>query len=178
MTDDASAPADGALEARLAAVERALTDGETDVDGLSDAAALAARVGELESTVERLDDRVAELEAATRALRGYVGGVRAVNESVERRADAALAAVESLEADLRDGPDPARTAVDAAGASTDAAGAHRRDAGDESADGDGDDDTRTATSADAAADADAAGTEGNDETPRGPSLAARLRDGS
>lgn len=90
MTDDR-------LEARLEAVERALTDGETAVADLADAAALRA---ELSGANERLDDieeRVTELEAATQALRGYVGNVRQVNEEVERRADAALAKVESLE---------------------------------------------------------------------------------
>ena len=176
MSDDTASAADAALEPRLAAVERALTDGETDVDGLSDAAALAARVDQLESTVGRLDDRVTELEAATRALRGYVGGVRAVNQSVERRADAALAAVESLEADLRDGPDPALAAAGAAAETTGAAaaGAHLGDAGidDENADGDGDD-VRTLTDTDTDADEVE-----DDGTPQGPSLAAHLRDGS
>ena len=169
MTDDASPAADAALESRLAAVERALTDGETDIDGLPDVAVLAARVDELESTVGRLDDRVTELEAATRALRGYVGGVRAVNESVERRADAALAAVESLEADLRDGPDPASAALDAETVEAAAAGTRRRDGGpEERADGDGGD-VRETTDADEAEDG---------ETPQGVSLAARLRDRS
>lgn len=172
MTDDAPSTTDAeAIESRLAAVERALTDGETDVDGLSDAAELAARVDELESTVDRLDDRVAELEAATRALRGYVGGVRAVNESVERRADAALAAVESLEDALRDGPDSA----------LDAAGAGVLD-GDSSAVGvrDGDADAvDTCDGRDSGSDAGAGRTDGDDRTPggapQGDSLAARLR---
>ena len=160
MTDDAPSAADAALESRLAAVERALTDGETDIDGLPDAAALAVRVDELETTVERLDDRVVELEAATHALRGYVGGVRAVNESVEQRADAALAAVESLETALRDGPDPALTAV-GTNAETPIAAA---DAAASDGGGRGKDETEPADSA------------GADETPQGLSLAARLRD--
>lgn len=44
-----------------------------------------------------LEDRVAELEAAVEALRGYAGSVRAVNDRVEERADAAVATVESLQ---------------------------------------------------------------------------------
>jgi chromosome segregation ATPase len=55
------------------------------------------------STAERLDtleSRVSELEATTRALRGYVGGVRAADTEIERRADAALAAVSRLDAEL------------------------------------------------------------------------------
>lgn len=63
------------LERRLEAVERALAEDEP-VD-----------------RVDRLDDleaRVAELEAAVEAIRGYVGSVRAVNEEIERRAELAL----------------------------------------------------------------------------------------
>jgi hypothetical protein len=41
--------------------------------------------------VVALEDRVAELEAAVQALRGYAGSVRAVNDRVEERADAAVA---------------------------------------------------------------------------------------
>jgi hypothetical protein len=44
-----------------------------------------------------VEKRVAELEAATQALRGYVGNVRSVNERVEERADAALARAEELD---------------------------------------------------------------------------------
>jgi hypothetical protein len=44
--------------------------------------------------VVALEDRVAELEAAVQALRGYAGSVRAVNDRVEERADAAVATAE------------------------------------------------------------------------------------
>lgn len=47
--------------------------------------------------VSALTDRVSELEAAVQALRGYTGSVRAVNDRVEERADAALATVETLQ---------------------------------------------------------------------------------
>ncbi|WP_299233701.1 DUF7310 family coiled-coil domain-containing protein [Natronomonas sp.] len=70
------------VERRLDAVERALTD-ERSVE----------RVDEL----DEIETRVAELEAAVQALRGYVGSVRAVNEDVERRADRALRRAEALE---------------------------------------------------------------------------------
>jgi hypothetical protein len=43
---------------------------------------------------------VSELEAATQALRGYVGNVRAVNRDIEQRADTALAKAESVESAL------------------------------------------------------------------------------
>lgn len=85
------------LSARLTAVERALTDDDTPVVDLEDAAELTARLDDLEATIEELDSRLAELDAATQALRGFLGGVRAVNRDVERRANAALAKVESLE---------------------------------------------------------------------------------
>lgn len=79
------------VERRLEAVERALADEQP-----------------LERT-DRLDDfedRVAELEAAVQAIRGYVGEVRAINEDVERRADRALRKAEALERHV--GPDGPR----------------------------------------------------------------------
>jgi len=94
------------LTDRLAAVERRLTDGETPVDPATDVDALAARVEELETGLRDVDERVDELERGVQALRGYVGGVEAVNDDVERRAEAALAAVDRLEARL-DADDPA-----------------------------------------------------------------------
>ncbi|POG53589.1 DUF7310 family coiled-coil domain-containing protein [Haloferax marisrubri] len=90
------------LAARLAAVERTITDGDADFSSLEDLAAVERRVSELESSVESLTERLDEMDAATQAMRGYLGGVRAVNEDVERRANAALAKAESLEAELVD----------------------------------------------------------------------------
>lgn len=85
------------LRDRVAALERALSDGEGDLTALAEGAATAERVTDLETEIETLREEVDELAAATQALRGYVGNVRSVNESVEERADAAAAAVESLE---------------------------------------------------------------------------------
>ncbi len=65
------------LERRLDAVERAITGDDRAVADLADAAELSDRV---ETVAERTDDlerRLAELEAAVRALRGYVGHERA-----------------------------------------------------------------------------------------------------
>lgn len=89
------------LHERVDALERAVTDGHAD-DGLPDAARMAARVDDLETTVEGMDDRVAELEAAIQALRGFAGGIQAVDEAVERRADAAVARVDRLETELEE----------------------------------------------------------------------------
>jgi len=89
------------LEDRVAALERRLdasvqdkaSAGESGRQNSTspDSAALAERIDDLEATI-------ADLEAGLEALRGYVGSIDHVNESVERRADAALAAVERLEA--------------------------------------------------------------------------------
>lgn len=82
------------LERRLAAVERA-------VDGVeNDAPRAASPPPDRESLEERLttlEARVDELDAAVQSVRGFLGGVDAVNEEVESRADAAIAAVERLE---------------------------------------------------------------------------------
>lgn len=82
---------DDRIEARLRAVERAVTGNEArPADAATDAEATAERE-RLESRLDDLEARVAELEAATQAIRGYAGAVRAVNREVERRADLALA---------------------------------------------------------------------------------------
>lgn len=92
------------LSARLATVERALSDGDTPVAQLDDAETIEQRLNTIETAVEDLTARVAELEAASSALRGYAAGVRAVNEDVERRADLALAKAETIERSLREDP--------------------------------------------------------------------------
>ncbi|MBV0901477.1 DUF7310 family coiled-coil domain-containing protein [Haloarcula salina] len=98
------------LAERLQAVERAVTDGETEFPEVTDRGEFEDRIDGLEGRVDDLETRTAELEAATQALRGYVGNVRAVNEDVESRANAALAAVDRLEARL-DEPAPAERPV-------------------------------------------------------------------
>ena len=87
-----------ALDARLSALERAVTGGETDLHTLADTAAQETRLDEIASRIEEVERRVDELDAAVQALRGYVGAVRAVNRDVERRADAALAVADRLAA--------------------------------------------------------------------------------
>ncbi|AFK18427.1 hypothetical protein E6P09_06560 [Haloferax mediterranei ATCC 33500] len=95
------------LVSRLDAVERTLTGTDADLSNLEDFAAVEERITDLESAVETLTDRLDEVDAATQAIRGYLGGVRTVNEDVERRANAALAKAESLEAALIDESDDA-----------------------------------------------------------------------
>lgn len=53
--------------------------------------------GDVESRLAAVEAELAELEAGLQAVRGYVGNIDHVNESVERRANAALAAVDRLE---------------------------------------------------------------------------------
>jgi chromosome segregation ATPase len=85
------------LAERVRTVERAVTDGDHDFPTATDLGELSERVRALEQQLETVEDRTEELEAATQALRGYVGNVRSVNEQVENRADTALAATERLE---------------------------------------------------------------------------------
>ena len=88
------------LAERLRTVERAVTDGTTEFPEVTELAELESRVETVEQRVDDIDERTGELEAATQALRGYVGNIRAVNEDVEQRADAALAATDRLEVRL------------------------------------------------------------------------------
>lgn len=90
MTDD--------LTRRLAAVERAVTDGETDLSGVADAADVTARLDAVEGRLDAIETRLDDLDATTQALRGYLGGVDGVAEDVERRADLALSKAEAVEA--------------------------------------------------------------------------------
>lgn len=82
------------LERRLEAVERAVATGdhghETESPDATPDEQLFGRLATLESRVE-------ELDAGLQAVRGFLGGVDAVNERVETRAEAAVAAVERLE---------------------------------------------------------------------------------
>ncbi|WP_148413020.1 hypothetical protein [Haloferax sp. KTX1] len=175
------------LAARLDAVERTITDGDADFSSLEDLAAVERRVADLESAVESLTERLDEMDAATQAMRGYLGGVRAVNEDVERRANAALAKAESLESELVDetaSPAADRTADALATDATTSPAAR-------SADGDGGDSRRaegTGTTARVAPDSGVADSRPTDscaadsrtadsrDDPTDRGLAARLRD--
>lgn len=106
------------LGERLDAVERAVTDDETDLTAVREAAALAAEFDELETRVAELEASVERLDASVQAVRGYAGNVRAVNREVERRASAALAKAETLE-----------SSVDGSSARVRHSGNGRRDAG-------------------------------------------------
>jgi phage shock protein A len=99
------------LERRLRTVERTLTGEDHDLEAVRDRGELVDRVETLEERLADAEERVDELEAANQALRGYVGNVRSVNEDVEQRAEAALAAVDRL-ADRLDDRDPSRSTDD------------------------------------------------------------------
>jgi len=90
-------PAQERLERRLRAVERALTGDDHDLDALARSGDFARRLDEVEDRLDDMEEQIDELDAATQAVRGYVGNVRSVNEDVAQRADAALAAVDRLE---------------------------------------------------------------------------------
>lgn len=97
-----------ALEARLEAVERVLTDEDRPVAAVDDAAHLTARVERVETRLDALEARLDETDAALAAVRGYVGEIRHVNREVERTASAAVAAVDRLDAGTGTPPPIAR----------------------------------------------------------------------
>jgi hypothetical protein len=92
---------DDALEDRVDALERAVTD-DGNLSALTEAGEVTARLDTIETQIAEIERRVDELDGATQALRGYVGNIRSVNRDVEDRADAALSKVESLEDRLDD----------------------------------------------------------------------------
>ncbi|WP_321169077.1 hypothetical protein [Halorubrum sp. CBA1125] len=119
------------FDERLRAVERALTGTDASVAAVANDAAAAEERAALDTRVDDLTERVEELEAATQALRGYAGAIRAVNREVERRADLALARASG------DDETPSEAALDAAlpsdrhEASDSEGGTDRDDGGDE-----------------------------------------------
>lgn len=82
------------LERRLEAVERAVAGGDRAPEPEVQP---PAPDDQLTDRIDALEVRLEELDAALQAVRGFLGGVDAVNEDVEARADAALAAIERLE---------------------------------------------------------------------------------
>ncbi|ELY46802.1 hypothetical protein C496_00035 [Natronorubrum tibetense GA33] len=85
------------IDQRLSAVERAVVDGDVELDRVADLAAVIEDVERLETRLEEHERRLAELEGTVDAVHGLVGNVETVNEDVERQADAAIAAVDRLE---------------------------------------------------------------------------------
>lgn len=88
------------LTDRLQAVERALTGSDQTVSDLEDVATLNRQMKTLTTQLETIEQRLDRLDAAVQAVRGYVGQQKAVNDDVERRADAALAAIDRVEREL------------------------------------------------------------------------------
>ncbi len=86
------------LSERVCTLERTLTDGE--MPELQDDAELRRTTVQLATRLDELEAKQDELDAAILALRGYVGNIRAVNDDVGRRADAALATAETCQEQL------------------------------------------------------------------------------
>jgi hypothetical protein len=120
---------DDDLDERLRAVERAVTDGDTPVRELSESAAVHDRLDDLEAEIADLAERVDALDATVQSLHGYVGELEHVNDRVQRRADAARAAVERLE-DEQSRPDRSGTPTDDARAPGSSPAASERGGGD------------------------------------------------
>ncbi|NIB98653.1 hypothetical protein [Halobacterium sp. R2-5] len=125
---------DDDLAERLRAVERAVTDSDTAVSDLSGPAAVHERLDSLEAELDDLGERVDALDATVQSLHGYVGELEAVNERVQRRADAAREAVDRLEAEqsrpAANVPERATGNAGSADADSDSPERHDRTAGD------------------------------------------------
>lgn len=85
------------VERRLSAVERAVIDGDLELAALDDVASLTENLETLTRRIDAHERRIAELEGRIDALDGFVGSVESVNETVEQRANGAVAAVDRLE---------------------------------------------------------------------------------
>lgn len=104
-------PARRPIDERVAALERRLGDSTPGPDPTAtEPPANAERVEQLEARIETLEADLATLQSELQAVRGYVGNVEHVNETVEQRANAAIAAVERLEAAPKT-PPPIATAT-------------------------------------------------------------------
>ena len=102
------------LDDRVRALERAVTARDDPPEPLPDVADVSATAADLEDRVGHLESRVQDLAARQQAVEAYVDRVEHVNESIERRADAALAAVDRLES-ARESDLPAEPSTEPAG---------------------------------------------------------------
>lgn len=93
------------LRTRLKAVERAVTDDEADLTALADAATVDERLTAVEGRLDEVETRLADLDATTQAIRGYLSGVDGVAADVERQAALALAKAEAVEAHVFEADD-------------------------------------------------------------------------
>jgi outer membrane murein-binding lipoprotein Lpp len=88
---------DERIAERLAAVECAVSNGASAPD-LVAAAEAVDTASDRDERIDDLAERVADLEAATQALRGYVGAVRSDDGDLADRVDRTTSAVSDLEA--------------------------------------------------------------------------------
>jgi len=85
------------IERRLSTVERAVVDGDLELAAVDDAASLTEDLAALTERVDAHERRIGDLEGRIDAFDGLVGSVESVNETVEKRANGAVAAVDRLE---------------------------------------------------------------------------------
>lgn len=85
------------LEDRLTAVERTVIDGDHEFDDLDDLATLADAIDRIDQNLADLESRVADLEARSESIQGYITNVDSINEDVAKQAASAVAATESLQ---------------------------------------------------------------------------------
>jgi chromosome segregation ATPase len=89
------------LAERVDTIERAIGDGTHEFPAIEELSQLTDRIETIEKRLDRLEEQTTELDGATQALRGYVGNIRSVNERIEQRADAAMAATDRIERELK-----------------------------------------------------------------------------
>lgn len=103
-----------ALSARVRALERAVTDSTDPPAPLPELADATRTLDALAERVADLETRTDDLRARQQAVEAYVDRIDHVNDGIERRADAALAAVDRLErTDRTTRTSPGTEAIDA-----------------------------------------------------------------
>lgn len=99
------------IDDRVRALERAVTERDDPAAPIPAIADVDATTVDLGERVSELETQVADLAARQEAVEAYVDRIEHVNESIERRADAALAAVDRLET-TRERPTASSPTVD------------------------------------------------------------------
>lgn len=122
------------LTDRVRALERAVSTRDEPPTPIPAISGVSSEVSDLDDRVVTIESRVADLAARQQAVEAYVDQIDHVNDTIERRADAALAAVDRLEStcqgrtttknspnrDPADASDPSRRATGASSAETSA----------------------------------------------------------
>lgn len=85
------------LTARVRALERAVSDQSDPPAPIPDVASVSTDVADLTARLDRLETSIDDLVARQQAIEAYADHINHVDDTIKRRADAALAAVDRLE---------------------------------------------------------------------------------